>query len=320
MDDDEIYTDLMNANRDAEETYKSLRGREFVLYLENTKMADFEYRFDELNKFMQRVRMYYPMHKGLRIGAEKALEVLWHPITRPYTVYARFLPRTLLEDSQGKPMEDPKNTFEIMSVNWFQVGNRLKLIFTHERWFLGFPPLFDLLGEIGKDWQEAQRDIWKYIQELTEIDDARLIVLQEAAFKKSKHSLNLDCTYKEFIEWIKQKFPNSLLEENGNTFNVYLPSKEYLEDMKKVLPEARPETISKTVSHLVFEVVSSKPLRLEAIYSYYFDKDEAKAKDFITLANNYFGQKANMQGDAGGAESKPLPRIPKQAKRLNDWK
>ena len=90
-----------------EEFNKYRSTRDFTLYLENTKIADFEYRFDELIKFLEKWKTYYPINEKRqypidekrRMDAKKALEVLWHPITRPYTVYGRWCAKGLTKEA-----------------------------------------------------------------------------------------------------------------------------------------------------------------------------------------------------------------------------
>jgi hypothetical protein len=102
----------------------------------------------------------------------------------------------------------------------------------------------------------------------------------------TKYSLDLTCTYKEFIEWVKQKFPLAILDEYGETLEIRLPSKEYNERVEREFSGI--PSMKKIISPIRFEVVSSNPLRLEGTYSWSFDKDKNKFRDFIGLANNYF--------------------------------
>lgn len=54
---------------------------------------------------------------------------------------------------------------DVIKIAWLEVGERMKLTVANYagKWII--PPVFDLLVEICKDWQETKPDIYGYIQE-----------------------------------------------------------------------------------------------------------------------------------------------------------
>ena len=120
--------------------------------------------------------------------------------------------------------------------------------------------------------------------------EKKKLTWEEAMMRKERCALNLDCSYREFVDWVKQKYPNALLEETGNAFELYLPSDGYIEEIKRILPKVNTKTRIKMLGFFRFEILSSKPLSLEGTLYTIIGTDEPKYSNFIALANNYFGQ------------------------------
>jgi hypothetical protein len=109
---------------------------------------------------VKKVRFYYPYsilasNNQATIDVDKSI----HDLT--------FLDRDIFSNKEPSYEDDelnipwPKGNVGII---WMEVGDRLKLIVSHVYTRLSTYPLFDLLGELGKDWPGTQGDIWSYVQ------------------------------------------------------------------------------------------------------------------------------------------------------------
>jgi hypothetical protein len=101
-------------------------------------------------------------------------------------------------------------------------------------------------------------------------------------FNTTRYLLNLNCTYKELMDWINKEYPEALLKEKGvgeNKFELAL-SPTYFDPNPKISPAV--------LSFIRFEVLRPYPLDLEGIHYWIFDNSQDKVREFIARVNNTF--------------------------------
>lgn len=138
---------------------------------------------------------------------------------------------------------------------------------------------------------------------------------KELEYHTTEYLLNLTCTYKEFIEFVEKKFPNSIIDdEDGEPLEIRLPSDQWASWRERTFPGIKPKIVNALFfSYIRFEVLSRNPLDLKGTHYWiddkYFidDKSQDTVRKFIALVNNYYGRIDTVSSDQD--LPKPIPKI-----------
>jgi hypothetical protein len=68
-------------------------------------------------------------------------------------------------ETPDKGFSELMESDKALCIEWLEIGPRLKVTISNDdgRWVI--PPVFELLAEISRDWEQTRGDIWKIIQE-----------------------------------------------------------------------------------------------------------------------------------------------------------
>lgn len=207
---------------------------ELVIYLEeNTNPDDFVAWLDAY--FSKRHSEEYPYAPGVNVV------MIYYALGAKQAKIGATADRVKLKkiDDDNEILES-ENIFQIdnaIVISWLKVGSRLKVMLKHygARWVI--PPVFNLLAEIGKDWEQSADDVWKIIQEQAQkyhieitsppykLSPEATKMLESYQLEQYRHKLEKDrplhtlpialslaTTYREFIEWLKKEYPEIKIE------------------------------------------------------------------------------------------------------------